>query len=73
VIPMHLGGLWQSFFSRYRPKKLFRRVWSRVRLDIGAILPATVTAAELETHVRALATGGALAPDAPPLAPARAD
>jgi 1-acyl-sn-glycerol-3-phosphate acyltransferase len=73
VIPMHLGGLWQSFFSRYRPKKLFRRVWSRVRLDIGDTLPATVTAAELETHVRSLAAGGATGLSAAPLAAAPAD
>ena len=55
VIPMHLGGLWESFFSRHKPRKLFRRVWSRVRLDIGEALPATTPAAELEAKVRALA------------------
>jgi 1-acyl-sn-glycerol-3-phosphate acyltransferase len=73
VIPMHLGGLWQSFFSRHKPKKLFRRVWSRVRLDVGDTLPPTVTAAELEARVRALAAGGISAASATPLAEAPAD
>lgn len=57
VIPMHLHGLWRSVFSRHQPRRLFRRVWSRVRLDIGEVLPPSITAVELEAKVRALSAG----------------
>jgi 1-acyl-sn-glycerol-3-phosphate acyltransferase len=59
VIPLYLDGLWKSVFSRYQPRKLFRRVWSRVHLNVGDPLPPCVTAAELEAKVRSLAAGGA--------------
>jgi 1-acyl-sn-glycerol-3-phosphate acyltransferase len=56
VIPMHLGGLWQSVFSRYTPRRPLRRVWSRVRLVVGNPLPPEgVSAALLEDKVRDLA------------------
>lgn len=56
VIPMHLGGLWQSIFSKYSPRRPLRRVWSRVRLVVGDPLPpGGVSAALLEDEVRALA------------------
>lgn len=59
VIPMHLGGLWGSFFSRSPERRLFRRVWSRIELRIGApVAPSQVTAEGLEQRVRAL--GGEL-------------
>ncbi|HMJ16432.1 MAG TPA: 1-acyl-sn-glycerol-3-phosphate acyltransferase, partial [Polyangiaceae bacterium] len=55
VIPMHLGGLWQSVFSRSRPRRPLRRIWSRVRLVIGQPLePRGLSALTLEEHVRAL-------------------
>jgi 1-acyl-sn-glycerol-3-phosphate acyltransferase len=40
VIPMALQGLWGSFFSRDPRKRLFRRLWSRIRLVAGAPLGA---------------------------------
>ncbi|HEY6559206.1 MAG TPA: 1-acyl-sn-glycerol-3-phosphate acyltransferase [Polyangiaceae bacterium] len=56
LIPMHLSGLWRSLFSRYRPRRPLHRVWSRVRLEIGAPLPPEgASAALLEARVRALA------------------
>ncbi|KAF1054396.1 MAG: Lysophospholipid transporter LplT [Stenotrophomonas maltophilia] len=39
VIPMALRGLWGSFFSRDPKKGLFRRLWSRVCLVVGAPVP----------------------------------
>jgi 1-acyl-sn-glycerol-3-phosphate acyltransferase len=61
VLPMHLSGLWRSFFSRHAPRRPFKRVWSRVRLDIGEPLPPAASAAELEARVREL---GGLPPKA---------
>jgi 1-acyl-sn-glycerol-3-phosphate acyltransferase len=56
VIPMHLGGLWQSVFSKYSPRRPLRRVWSRVHLVVGDPMPPQgVSAALLEDKVRALA------------------
>jgi 1-acyl-sn-glycerol-3-phosphate acyltransferase len=40
VIPMALQGLWGSFFSRDPHKRLFRRLWSRIKLVAGAPLGA---------------------------------
>lgn len=40
VIPMALQGLWGSFFSRDPRKRLFRRLWSRIKLVAGAPLGA---------------------------------
>ena len=55
VIPVRLDGLWQSFFSRFAPRRPFRRVWSRVRLFIGEpVAPAEATAQLLEQRVAAL-------------------
>jgi len=55
VVPMHLGGLWQSFFSRYARRRPFRALRSRVRLTIGAALsPEHATASVLEARVREL-------------------
>src|SRR5690606_415296 len=49
VIPMHMAGLWGSVFSRYAPRRLLRRIWSRVDLRIGPPeAPTSVTAALLE-------------------------
>jgi 1-acyl-sn-glycerol-3-phosphate acyltransferase len=58
VLPMYLSGLWGSVFSRHRPRRPLRRIWSRVRLEIGAPLPPEgASAALLEARVRALAAG----------------
>jgi hypothetical protein len=58
VIPVALNGLWGSFFSRRDGKALrrpFRRVYSRIRVTIGApIAPADVTAQRLQQEVTAL-------------------
>lgn len=55
VVPMHLGGLWQSVFSRHTPRRPFRRVWSRIWLRVGAPLsPGEATAENLEQRVREL-------------------
>ena len=57
VIPMNLGGLWQSDFSRYSPRRPFGRAWSRLRLVVGAPLsPEGVSATVLEDRVRSLGT-----------------
>ncbi|MDA7088384.1 MFS transporter [Pseudomonas sp. SA3-5] len=40
VIPMALQGLWGSVFSRDPHKRLFRRLWSRIKLVAGAPLGA---------------------------------
>jgi 1-acyl-sn-glycerol-3-phosphate acyltransferase len=62
VIPMHLGGLWQSVFSRYSPRRPFGRIWSRVRLVVGEPMPPEgASAALLEEKVRTLAGGTATA------------
>lgn len=54
VIPMALGGMWGSFFSK-GGGKAFSRIWSRVSLAIGAPVPSTeVDAADLQDRVAAL-------------------
>ncbi|MEQ1875342.1 MAG: MFS transporter, partial [Bdellovibrionia bacterium] len=59
VIPMALGGLWGSFFSRKHGSamtKPFSRFWSRVSLKVGESLqPHEATVALLEARVKALA------------------
>ena len=58
VIPMALQGLWGSFFSRANGKpmsKPFRRVWSRITLNIGrAVPPDQVSALRLRNEVKEL-------------------
>jgi 1-acyl-sn-glycerol-3-phosphate acyltransferase len=60
VIPMALDGLWGSFFSRRSGAamsslpKPSRRV---IRIDVGAQLPPTVKAADLEARLRAMLEG----------------
>lgn len=57
VIPMGLDGLWGSIFSRKdgpAMHKLPKRFRARLTLNIGAPLPATTSAAVLETEVRRL-------------------
>ncbi len=58
VVPIALGGLWGSFFSRKDKKALrkpFRRFWSCISLNIGEpVAPQDVTAAGLEQRVAAL-------------------
>lgn len=55
VIPMALNGMWGSFFSRKHGNamtKPFRRIWSRISLDVGdPILPTEVTAKVAEDAV----------------------
>ena len=43
VVPMALCGLWGSFFSRKdgsAMRRPFRRVWSKIELQVGAVIPA---------------------------------
>lgn len=58
VIPVALGGLWGSWFSRSRrgvPRRLPRRLFARVTLRIGRpVPPSEVTAERLELLVRTL-------------------
>jgi 1-acyl-sn-glycerol-3-phosphate acyltransferase len=58
VVPMALGGLWGSWFSRSRgglPRRLPRRLFSRVSLRIGRpVPPSEMTAERLELLVRTL-------------------
>lgn len=58
VIPMALGGLWDSWFSRSRggiPQRLPRRLFARVSLRAGSpVPPSEVTAERLELLVRTL-------------------
>ena len=55
VVPMALGGLWGSFFSRDPDKRLFRRFWSRVELVAGApIEPSVANRQALQEAVSAL-------------------
>ncbi|MCE5233319.1 MAG: MFS transporter [Xanthomonadaceae bacterium] len=58
VIPLALRGLWGSIFSRrdsaLHRTRLPRRFWSRIALAVGAPLPPSSSAAELETSVREL-------------------
>jgi 1-acyl-sn-glycerol-3-phosphate acyltransferase len=65
VVPMALGNLWGSFFSRVEGggamRRPFRRgLFSRVTLDVaGALPPADVTPAGLRERVAALLAGRA--------------
>jgi len=65
VVPMALSGLWGSMFSRKdgpAGSKLPRRFRARLRLTIGEAVPAAeVSAALLETRVRALLAENAAA------------
>ena len=58
VIPVALGGLWGSWFSRDqrgRVRKIPERLFARVPVAIGAAVPpGDVTAALLESRVRSL-------------------
>jgi len=55
VIPMALGGLWGSFFSRDPQKGVFRRFWSRIDLVAGAPIEATAATRQvLQAEVKAL-------------------
>ncbi|MCB9652415.1 MAG: 1-acyl-sn-glycerol-3-phosphate acyltransferase, partial [Deltaproteobacteria bacterium] len=61
VIPMAIQGMWGSYFSKARGRRPFRRVWSKVGLQIGAPVPATeATATRLAREVATL--GGFEAP-----------
>ncbi len=58
VVPMHLGGLWGSMFSKRAPRKLFGRFMARITLRVGeAEAPERVSAAELQARVSELAEG----------------
>lgn len=59
VIPMGLGGLWGSWFSRQeKTGEMYRfpkRLWAKVSLDIGdAVSPAEVECEKLQLLVRTL-------------------
>ncbi|MFQ5981833.1 MAG: MFS transporter [Woeseiaceae bacterium] len=58
VIPIALGGLWGSWFSRRTGGGLHKipgRLWAKVSVRIGeAVLPTDVSAARLELLVRTL-------------------
>ncbi len=58
VIPIALGGLWGSWFSRRSGgglRKIPGRLWAKITVRIGeAVLPKDVTAASLELLVRTL-------------------
>ncbi|MEL6544394.1 MAG: MFS transporter, partial [Myxococcota bacterium] len=58
VTPMALEGMWGSFFSRKDGKGLkrpFKRVWSRVTLNVGDCVAAhDVSAADLQSRVGSL-------------------
>ncbi len=59
VVPMALQGFWESFFSHSRgvfnPRKMFRRLWSRVSVVAGEVVPPEqATAALLQQRVEAL-------------------
>jgi len=55
VIPMHLGGLWGSMFSKHAPRKPFGRFLARITLRVGeASAPAEVSAPQLQTRVSEL-------------------
>ena len=55
VVPMALGGLWGSFFSRANGKPMrrpFRRFWSKISLQIGrAVAPGQVSAQGLRDTI----------------------
>ncbi|MCE7870884.1 MFS transporter [bacterium CPR1] len=58
VVPMALGGLWGSFFSRKGGRALsrFRGLWSRVTLVVGdPVPPEEVSARSLQVIVQELA------------------
>jgi 1-acyl-sn-glycerol-3-phosphate acyltransferase len=65
VIPMALGNLWGSYFSRVEGgqamvKPMRRGVWSRVNLTVGAPAPAAAVSPEaLRTSVEGLLAGSA--------------
>jgi 1-acyl-sn-glycerol-3-phosphate acyltransferase len=65
VIPMALGNLWGSYFSRVEGgkamvKPMRRGFWSRVSLNVGAaVAPAAVTPDGLQARVQALLGGAA--------------
>lgn len=65
VIPMALGNLWGSFFSRVEGgqamvKPLRRGFWSRVSLTVGPVMkPTDVSPDGLHAHVRGLLAGAA--------------
>ena len=58
VVPMALNGLWGSYFSRITGRAFtrpFRRVWSRVWVTAGAVVPPEQSsAALLQERVEAL-------------------
>jgi len=57
VLPLSLSGLWGSLFSRQeRSKKpILGKLWSRITLRVGTVLPAEEISAErLEHEVKAL-------------------
>ncbi|HEU6454948.1 MAG TPA: MFS transporter [Roseateles sp.] len=65
VIPMALGNLWGSYFSRVEGgqamvKPMRRGFWSRVSLTVGEALPPPAVSPDgLRTQVQALLIGGA--------------
>jgi 1-acyl-sn-glycerol-3-phosphate acyltransferase len=73
VVPMALGGLWGSFFSKKDGKPMrrpFRRIWSRISLVIGpAVPPREATAEKLQELVSALASRGSQAAGASAVTP----
>jgi 1-acyl-sn-glycerol-3-phosphate acyltransferase len=55
VVPIALQGLWGGFFSRDKAKRPFRRVYTRIGLNIGPpIPPAEASAAHLQAIVTRL-------------------
>lgn len=58
VVPMALCGLWGSFFSRKEGaamRRPFRRIWSKIELHVGAVIPAQqVDKQRLQEEVAAL-------------------
>ena len=55
VVPLHLGGLWGSMFSRKTKWRLPRLRWSLVSVSIGeAVAPSNVEADALREKVLAL-------------------
>ena len=55
VIPLHLGGLWGSMFSRKTKWRLPRLRWSLVHISIGEQVGAEdVTADDLRNRVQQL-------------------
>jgi 1-acyl-sn-glycerol-3-phosphate acyltransferase len=55
VIPMALQGLWGSFFSRDPEKGFFKRLWSRIRLVVGAPMsPQALGRQQLQAQVAEL-------------------